>query len=63
MARLLEKKDPDSKDSSDRTPLYYATEKGNVQLVKLLLGYDVDVNSECGEEKWKPLSQAIKEVP
>jgi hypothetical protein len=32
MARLLEEKDPDRKDSSDRTPLYYATEKGNVRL-------------------------------
>src|ERR1700722_3154063 len=47
MARLLEKKDPDAKDSFGRTPLSYASERGNARSVELLLDYNVDLNSEC----------------
>ena len=59
MVRLLEEKDPDSKDSSGRTPLSYATENGNMRLVELLLGYNVDINSKCGRGQ-TPLSRAIE---
>ena len=35
--RLLQKKDPGTKDSFGRTPLSYAAEQGNARLVELLL--------------------------
>ena len=57
--RLLQKKDPDTKDSFGRTPLSYAAEQGNARLVELLLSYNVDINSKCRRE-WTPLSQAIE---
>jgi len=59
MVRLLGEKNPDSKDSSGRTPLSYATENGNTRLVELLLGYNVDINSEWYEGR-RPLSEAIE---
>jgi hypothetical protein len=59
MVRLLEEKDPDTKDSFGRTPLSYATERGNARVVELLLDYNVDLNSEC-EEGWTPFSRAIE---
>ena len=59
MVRLLEEKDPDSKDSMGRTPLSYATENRNAQLVQLLLNYNVDINSEC-DNGWTPFSRAIE---
>jgi hypothetical protein len=59
MVRLLEEKEPDTKDSRGRTPLSYAVEKKNVQLVKLLLNYNVDLNSRCNAE-WTPFSRAIE---
>ena len=49
MVRLLEVKDPDTSDSSGRTPLSYAAEKGNTRLVELLLDYNVDLNSKSDE--------------
>jgi hypothetical protein len=59
MIRLLEKKDPDSKDMNGRTPLSYAAEKGNVLTVNLLLEYNVDLNVKC-KNGWTPLSLAIE---
>jgi Ankyrin repeats (3 copies) len=59
MVRLLEEKDPDSRDSLGRTPLSYATENGNARLVELLLSYNVDINSKCDRGR-TPLSQAIE---
>ena len=57
--RLLQKKDPDTKDSFGRTPLSYAAEQGNARLVELLLSYNVDINSKCHKEH-TPLSRAIE---
>jgi ankyrin repeat protein len=57
--RLLQEKDPDTKDSFGRTPLSYAVEKGNSQLVGLLLDCNVDLYSKCKRE-WTPFSQAIE---
>jgi Ankyrin repeats (3 copies) len=57
--RLLQEKDPDTKDSSGRTPLSYAVEKGNARLVNLLLDYNADLFSKCKEE-WTPFSRAIE---
>jgi Ankyrin repeats (3 copies) len=59
MVKLLEEKDPDTKDSFGRTPLSYAAEKGNARVVELLFDYDVDVCSECNK-KSTPFSQAIE---
>ena len=59
MVRLLEEKDPDSKDSSGRTPLSYATENGNARLVELLLSYNIDINFKC-DRGWTPLSRAVE---
>ncbi|KAN0073570.1 hypothetical protein V8E54_008790, partial [Elaphomyces granulatus] len=59
MVRLLEEKDPDTKDNFGRTPLFYAVERGNVRSVELLLDYNVDLNFECGEG-WTPFSRAIE---
>jgi Ankyrin repeats (3 copies) len=59
MVRLLEEKEPDAKDSRGRTPLSYTVEMKNVQLVELLLNYNVDLNSKC-EEGWTPFSRAIE---
>ena len=59
MVRLLEEKDPDTKDSFGRTPLSYAAERGNAQLVELLLNYNVDLNSKCRAGR-TPLSRAIE---
>ena len=58
MVRLLEEKDPDTKDSDGRTPLSYAVEKGNAQLVKLLLDYNADINSKCNAGS-TPISRAM----
>jgi ankyrin repeat protein len=58
MARLLEEKDPDTKDSFGRTPLSYAMERRNSRMVELL-DYNVDLNSEC-EDGWTPFSRAIE---
>jgi ankyrin repeat protein len=49
MVRLLEVKDPDTSDSSGRTPLSYTAEKGNTRLVELLLDYNVNLNSKSDE--------------
>ena len=57
MMRLLKEKDPNPRDSYGRTPLFYAVEKGNAQLVKVLLDYNVDLNSKC-TEGWTPFSRA-----
>jgi Ankyrin repeats (many copies) len=51
--RLLQKKDPDTKDSF---PLSYAAEQGNARLVELLLSYNVDINTKCNRE-WTLLSR------
>ena len=59
MVRLLEEKNPDTKDSVGRTPLSYAVEMGNARLVELLLGYNVDLHSKCTAE-WTPFSRAIE---
>jgi ankyrin repeat protein len=59
MMRLLEKKDPDTRDTNGRTPLSYAAEKGNALVVDLLLKYDVDLNVKCGDGR-TPLSLAIE---
>ena len=59
MVRLLEEKDPDTKDSFGRTPLSYAVERGNARVVELLLDYNVDLNSEC-KDGWTPFSRAIE---
>ena len=59
MVRLLEEKDPDTKDSFGRTPLFYAVERGDVRSVGLLLDYNVDLNSER-EMGWTPFSRAIE---
>jgi ankyrin repeat protein len=58
MVRLLEEKDPDTKDSFGRTPLSYAAERGNVRVVELLLDYNVDLNSKC-KVAWTPFFRAI----
>ena len=44
MGRLLEEKNPDTKDSTGRTPLFYAVKRGNAPLVELLLDHSVDLN-------------------
>ena len=59
VARLLQQKDPDTRDSFGRTPLSYAVEEGNARPVELLLDYNVDLYSEC-EEGWTPFSRAIE---
>jgi hypothetical protein len=59
MVTLLDAKDPDTKDSFGRTPLSYAAERGNARVAKLLLDYNVDLNSEC-EYGWTPFSRAIE---
>jgi ankyrin repeat protein len=59
MVRLLEEKEPDTKDSQGRTPLFYAVERKNARLVELLLNYNVDLNSKCRAE-WTPFSRAIE---
>jgi Ankyrin repeats (3 copies) len=59
VVRLLQEKDPDAEDSSGRTPLSYAVERGNARLVGLLLDYNVDLYSEC-EDGWTPFSRAIE---
>ncbi|KAN0073087.1 hypothetical protein V8E54_009201 [Elaphomyces granulatus] len=59
MMRLLEKKDPDTRDTNGRTPLSYAAERGNALVVDLLLKYDVDPNVKC-KDGWTPLSLAIE---
>ena len=59
MARLLEVKDPDTRDSRGQTPLSYAAEKGNARAVELLFDYDVDVCSKC-DDGWTPFSRAIE---
>jgi hypothetical protein len=59
MMRLLEKKDPDTRDTNGRTPLSYAAERGNALVVDLLLKYDVDLNISC-HGGCTPLSLAIK---
>ena len=59
MVRLLEEKDPDNRNGFGRTPLSYATGNGNAQLVELLLGYNVDINSKC-DGGMTPLSRAIE---
>jgi ankyrin repeat protein/GPI inositol-deacylase-like protein len=59
MVRLLEEKDPDTKDSFGRTPLSYAVERGNVRPVELLLDYNVDLNSKC-KRGWIPFSRSIE---
>ena len=59
MMRLLEEKDPDPKDSTGRTPLFYAVEEGNARMVGLLLDYNADPNSKC-EAGWTPFSRAIE---
>ena len=59
MMRLLEKKDPDTRDRNGRTPLSYAAERGNALMVDMLLKYDVDLNVEC-KDGWTPLSEAIE---
>ena len=55
----MEEKDPDNRNGFGRTPLSYATGNGNAQLVELLLGYNVDINSKCDGEM-TPLSRAIE---
>ena len=57
--KLLQEKDPDTKDSRGRTPLSYAVERGNTRLVELLLDYNVDLYSEC-QGGWTPFSRAIE---
>jgi ankyrin repeat protein/GPI inositol-deacylase-like protein len=59
MVRLLEEKDSDTKDSFYRTPLSYATERGNARVVELLLDYNADLNSKC-VAGWTPFSRAIE---
>ncbi|KAN0080897.1 hypothetical protein V8E54_004101 [Elaphomyces granulatus] len=59
MIRLVEEKDPDTKDSNGRTPLSYAAEKGNTLMVKLLFNYNVDINHRS-KNGWTPLSEAIE---
>jgi hypothetical protein len=59
MVRLLEKKDPDTKDSVGRTPLSYAVERQNARGVELLLDYNADLNHKC-KEGWTPFSRAIE---
>jgi ankyrin repeat protein len=46
MSKLLEKgADPDVKDSEGNTPLHFAAEQNNLELLKLLIEYDGDVNA------------------
>ncbi|KAN0068732.1 hypothetical protein V8E54_012901 [Elaphomyces granulatus] len=59
MMRLVEEKDPDTKDSNGRTPLSYAVENGNALMVKLLFNYNVDIHHKC-KNGWTPLSAAIE---
>ena len=59
MMRLLEKKEPDTKDMDGRTPLSYAAAKVNASTVNLFLKYDVDLNVKCNNG-WTPLSLAIE---
>jgi hypothetical protein len=59
MVRLLEEKNPDTKDSFGRTPLSYAAETGNARGVELLLDYNANLNSEC-EKGWTPFFRAIE---
>jgi Ankyrin repeats (3 copies) len=59
MAGLIGKKDLDARDTRGRTPLSYASEKGNEEIVKLLLDYNVDPNSTCADG-WTPLARAVE---
>jgi hypothetical protein len=56
---LLEGKDPDTRDSSGRTPLSYAVENGNARLVEQLLDYNVSLNSKY-KAGWTQFSRAIE---
>jgi Ankyrin repeats (3 copies) len=46
-------------DTKDRTPLYYAVEKGKTRLAELLLDYSVSLYSKC-EMGWTPIFLAIE---
>jgi Ankyrin repeats (3 copies) len=59
MIRLLEKKDPDTKDSRGQTPLSYAAEKGNTSVVELLIDNNVDLSSKS-KDGLTPLSRAVE---
>jgi ankyrin repeat protein len=59
MVRLLEGKDPDTKDSFGRTPLSYAVERGSARVAELLLDSNADLNSEC-KDGWTPFSRGIE---
>jgi Ankyrin repeats (3 copies) len=59
MVRLLQERAPDTRDSSGRTPLSYAAERGNARLVELLLDRNVNISSTCNEQ-WTPFSRAIE---
>jgi ankyrin repeat protein len=53
--------DPDIQDWEGRTPLSYAAEGGHVGVVRLLLGYGVDVFSRDAVRGWRALDWAVQE--
>ena len=58
IALLKNGHDPDSKDSSDRTPLSYAAEKGHEAVVKLLLEKGTELETKDKKYGQTPLSWA-----
>ena len=53
VAQLLVKcgADADARDSQDRTPLWYATESNQGEIVQLLLSKSVDINAKDANHK------------
>ncbi|KAK2742352.1 hypothetical protein FQN55_007886 [Onygenales sp. PD_40] len=60
MHRLAKKMDPDAKDSCGRTPLSYAAENGNNEILQLLLTHGVDRDSRS-DSGLTALAYAIEE--
>ncbi|KAF3082326.1 hypothetical protein TWF103_003363 [Orbilia oligospora] len=59
MIKLLGKICVDAKDSWDQTALFYAVERGNVEVAKLLLENGAQLDLEA-KNRQRPLSQAVK---
>ncbi|KAK2812771.1 hypothetical protein FQN50_001100 [Emmonsiellopsis sp. PD_5] len=60
MHRLAKQMDPDAKDGCGRTPLSYAAEKGNNEILQLLLAHGVDPDSSS-DSGLTALAYAIEE--
>ncbi|KAL4883890.1 ankyrin repeat-containing domain protein [Aspergillus karnatakaensis] len=52
--------DPDVRDHEGRTPLSYAAERNHVEVVRLLVGYGVDVGLRDSVRGWRALDWAVQ---